>query len=76
MVLMAEGLADLHLVGAGSSAQCFPQSHLKDSAITQFRQHYSNDSISKEDVFHCLYDPLTANGKFGAPFIMPAPRFR
>jgi predicted helicase len=36
-------------------SQCFPLSHLKDSAVAQFRQHYSDPSISKEAVFHYLY---------------------
>jgi predicted helicase len=43
---------------AFEKVQCFPLSHLKDAAVVQFRQHYSNDSITKEDVFHYLYGLL------------------
>jgi len=42
-----------HLPQGGS--QCFPLLHLRDSALTQFRQHYSDDAISKEDIFHYIY---------------------
>ena len=42
-----------HLPQGGS--QCFPLSHIKDSAVAQFRQHYSNDSITKEQIFHYIY---------------------
>jgi len=50
--LMSDAICDL-LPQGGS--QCFPLSHLKDSAVDQFRQHYSDDSIAKEDIFHYLY---------------------
>jgi predicted helicase len=40
---------------AFEKSQCFPLSHLKDSAVAQFRQHYSDDSIAKDAVFHYLY---------------------
>jgi predicted helicase len=84
MVLMADTVADLHIVGAGASAQCFPLSHLKDSAVVQFRQQYSDDSITKEDVFHYLYALLhhpgyreryAANLKRELPRIPFAPDF-
>jgi predicted helicase len=39
----------------GRPGQCFPLSHLKDFAVAQFREHYSDDSITKEDVFHYIY---------------------
>ena len=55
MALICDGIADLHLVGAGSGTKCFPLSHLKDSAVDQFRQRYSDDSITREDVFHYIY---------------------
>jgi predicted helicase len=51
-VLMSDVICDL-LPQSGS--QCFPLSHLEDSAVAQFRQHYSNESIDKEDVFHYIY---------------------
>ncbi len=53
--LMTDTIADLHLCAAIDAHQCFPLSHLKDPAVAQFRQHYSQDSISKEDVFHYIY---------------------
>jgi predicted helicase len=55
MALMCDVIADLHLVGAGAGTKCFPLSHLKDSAVAQFRQHYSDDSLTKEDIFYYLY---------------------
>jgi predicted helicase len=58
MVLTCNGIVDLHLVGAGAQAQCFPFPYLKDSALSQFRQHYANDGITKENVFHYIYGIL------------------
>lgn len=64
--------------------QCFPLSHLKDSAVAQFREHYSDGSITKEDVFHYLYALLhhagyreryAANLKRELPRIPYAPDF-
>ena len=64
--------------------QCFPLSHLKTPPSSQFRQHYSNDSIAKEDVFHYLYALLhhpayreryAANLKRELPRIPFAPNF-
>jgi predicted helicase len=51
-VLMSDIICDL-LPQGGS--QCFPLAHLKDSAVARFRQHYSQDSITREDVFHYIY---------------------
>jgi predicted helicase len=77
-------IADLHLVGAGASTQCFPISHLKDSALTQFHQRYSDDAITKEDIFHYIYALLhhpeyreryAANLKRELPRIPFAPDF-
>jgi predicted helicase len=79
--LMSNLVCDL-LPQGGS--QCFPLSHLKDSAVAQFRQHYSNDSIAKEDVFHYVYALLhhpgyreryAANLKRELPRIPFAPDF-
>jgi predicted helicase len=67
-----------------SGSQCFPLSHLKDSAVAQFRQHYFDDSIAKESVFHYLYALLhhpgyreryAANLKRELPRIPFAPDF-
>ena len=60
-------------------------SHLKDSAVAQFRTHYTNDSIIKEEVFHYLYALLhhpayreryAANLKRELPRIPFAPDFK
>ena len=53
--LMTDAIADLHLCAAIDAHQCFPLSHLKDSAVAQFRTRYSDDSITREDVFHYIY---------------------
>src|ERR1035437_7024211 len=52
-VLMADVLPN-EAVG-GRQGQCFPLSQLKDSAVAQYRQRYSDDSLTKEQVFHYLY---------------------
>jgi predicted helicase len=84
MALACDIVADLHLVGAGAGTKCFPLSHLKDSAIEQFRKHYADDSIAKEDVFHYIYallhhpdyrDRYAANLKRELPRIPFAPDF-
>ncbi len=79
--LMAQSICD-HLPQGGS--QCFPLSHLKESAIFQFRQHYSDNSITREDIFHYIYALLhhpeyrkryAANLKRELPRIPFAPDF-
>ena len=66
MVLMGDQLADLHVVGPGCSSQCFPfytydengtnrQENITDWALTEFRAHYQDDTISKWDIFHYTY---------------------
>jgi len=55
MALLSDVIVDLHLVGAGAGTKCFPLSHLKDSAVAAFRQHYSKNAISRQDVFHYIY---------------------
>jgi predicted helicase len=39
----------------GRQGQCFPLSHLKDAAVTQFRQRYADDAVTKENIFHYIY---------------------
>jgi predicted helicase len=51
-VLASDLICDL-LPQGGS--QCFPLSHLKDSAVAQFRRHYSREAITRDDVFHYVY---------------------
>ena len=69
MILMSHQLTDLHVVGAGSSAQCFPfytykengrnrRENITDWALAQFRAHYRNDTIGKWDIFHYVYGLL------------------
>ena len=79
--LMSDLICDL-LPQGGS--QCFPLSHLKDTAVEQFRQHYSDPSLTKEQVFHYLYALLhhpdyreryAANLKRELPRIPFAPDF-
>ena len=62
-----------------------PSPTLRDTAADQFRQHYADPSIAKEDVFHYLYALLhhpgyreryTANLKRELPRIAYAPDFR
>jgi predicted helicase len=68
----------------GRQGQCFPLSYLKDSAVEQFRKHYADDSIAKEDIFHYIYALLhhpgyreryAANLKRELPRIPFAPDF-
>jgi predicted helicase len=82
--LMTGTIADLHTCAAIDAHQCFPLSHLKDSAVAQFRQHYSDDSLTREQVFHYLYALLhhpvyreryAANLKRELPRIPFAPDF-
>ena len=83
-VLLTDVIAEKHLCATIDAHQCFPHSHLKDAAVVQFRQHYSNDSINKEDVFYYLYALLhhpdyreryAANLKRELPRIPFAPDF-
>jgi len=82
---MADEIADLHLCATIDAHQCFPLSHLKDSAVEQFRARYTDPSITREDVFHCIYAVLhhpayrerfAANLKRELPRIPFAPDFR
>jgi predicted helicase len=68
----------------GRQGQCFPFSRLKDTAVTQFRQHYADDAITKKDIFHYIYALLhhpeyreryAANLKRELPRIPFAPDF-
>ncbi len=73
MTLMIRGLADLHLASPGCGTQCFPfyiydedgsnrQENITDWALTQFREHYCDDSISKWDIFYYIYGFLHHSG--------------
>jgi predicted helicase len=69
MALTARSICDLHLVGAGSSCQCFPfyvydedgsnqRENVTDWALQQFRTRYKSDKITKWDLFHYVYGIL------------------
>jgi len=69
LVIVADAIADLHLVGAGSSTQCFAfytydedgtsrRENITDWSLEQFREHYKDRSISKWDIFHYAYAVL------------------
>jgi predicted helicase len=85
IAMMTDCMAELKTATQGNGGtQCFPLSHLKDAAVAQFRQHYSDGSIGKEDVFHYLYALLhhpgyreryAANLKRELPRIPFAPDF-
>ncbi|MBP7963979.1 MAG: N-6 DNA methylase [Caldilineaceae bacterium] len=66
MALMTDRIADLHIVGAGASAQCFPfytydedgshrRENITDWALAQFQDHYADPSIDKWAIFHYVY---------------------
>jgi len=69
MVMVAAMIEDLHLVGAGSSTQCFPfytydedgsnrRENITDWALNLFRDHYADKKITKWDIFHYVYGIL------------------
>ena len=64
--LMVDVIPDLHITG---DSQCFPfytydedgtnrQENITDWALTEFRTHYGDDTISKWDIFHYNYGLL------------------
>jgi len=69
MLLMGSKIVDLHLVGAGSSTQCFPfytysedgtnrQENLTNWTLKHFRTHYQDDTITKWAIFYYIYGLL------------------
>ena len=69
MVLMGCQLIDLHVVGPGCGAQCFPfyiydedganrRENITDWALENFRTHYEDNTITKWDIFHYTYGLL------------------
>ena len=67
--LMTNLIPDLHTLAASDSFQCFPfytydedgtnrQENITDWALTEFRTHYGDDTISKWDIFHYNYGLL------------------
>ncbi|HEX6293174.1 MAG TPA: type ISP restriction/modification enzyme, partial [Herpetosiphonaceae bacterium] len=70
LVFMSDVIADLHLVGAGSSTQCFPfytydedgsnrRENITDWALEQYRAQYGAH-VTKWDIFHGIYGLLHA----------------
>ncbi len=69
MTFMFQGLVDLHVVGGGASAQCFPlymydengtnrRENITDWALDQFRAHYKDKKLGKWDIFYYVYGIL------------------
>ena len=68
-VLMTNLIPDLHTLAASDSFQCFPfytynedgtnrQENITDWALTEFRNRYNDDTITKWDIFHYTYGLL------------------
>ncbi len=64
--LMTNLIPDLHTLAASDSFQCFPfytynedgsnrQENITDWALAEFQTHYSDDTITKWDIFHYNY---------------------
>jgi predicted helicase len=69
MALATNSRVDLHLVGVGAGAQCFPfyvlpdgpehpQENITDWALSRFRTHYSDPAITKWGIFYYIYGIL------------------
>jgi predicted helicase len=68
MVLMTNVLVDLHIVGAGANAQCFPfytygldgaerRENISDTALAEFEKLF-NVNLTKWQIFHYVYGLL------------------
>ncbi len=68
MCLASKSIADLHFVGAGAGTMSLPffvydnqqrqVENITDWGLQQFRQHYNDKRITKEDIFHYTYAVL------------------
>lgn len=69
MTLMSNQLTDLHVLGSGCGAQCFPfytystdgkirHENISDWALKEFQNDYRDDRISKWDIFYYNYGVL------------------
>jgi len=68
MVLANNHVSDLHFVGAAAATQCLPlyrydsegnrTDNITDWGLKQFRTHYQDDTITKENIFHYTYAVL------------------
>lgn len=66
MALAVTGLPDLHLTSPGTGAQCFPfytynadgtnrRENITDDALTLFRTHYADPTLTKRHLFAYIY---------------------
>lgn len=73
MAMATDVPCDLHIVGAGAGAQCFPlhiydedgtnrRDNVTEWALQQFRQRYPGTRISRLDIFHYVYALLHHDG--------------
>ena len=64
--LMTNLIPDLHTLAASDSFQCFPfytydedgtsrQENITDWALSEFRNHYNDNTLTKWDIFHYTY---------------------
>ena len=69
MALMSQHLTDRKFVGSGCGTQCFPfytydedgtnrRENITDWALAEFRTHYTDNTITKWDIFHYNYGLL------------------
>ncbi|MFN9109170.1 MAG: type ISP restriction/modification enzyme, partial [Bacteroidota bacterium] len=68
MALINAGVTDLHIVGAGASAQCFPlytyeadgtrRDNITDWALAEFRTRSGLADLTKADIFYYVYAAL------------------
>jgi predicted helicase len=68
MTLLTQNVPDLHFVSAGAATQCLPLYHfdkqdkridnITEWGLQQFVNHYQDNSISKEEIFHYTYAVL------------------
>ena len=67
--LLTNQIPDVHTLSARDSFQCFPfytydedgtnrRENITDWALTEFRTHYNDDTITKWDIFHYNYGLL------------------
>ena len=67
--LMANLIPDLHTLSTSDGFQCFPfyiydedgtnqRENITDWALTEFRTHYNDDTLTKWDIFHYTYGLL------------------
>ena len=68
MALVTNVISDMHIVGTGANAQCFPyytyagdgsnrQENITDWALAQFQAQYG-EQMTKRDIFHYVYAML------------------